>query len=87
MSASPSTRINISLSEDVLTMLRNYVPERGLSRFLAEAATEKVERIKREKALKSLIAAPPTFTNIPDGARYVRALRRESEKRSRRFGI
>lgn len=84
---SATTRINISLSEDMLTMLRSYVPVRGLSRFLSEAAKEKMDRIKREKALKSLIAAPPTFTNIPDGARYVRVLRRESEKRSRRLGI
>lgn len=80
-------RINISLSDEVATTLRKYAPERGVSRFLSEAALEKIERIKRDKALKALINAPPTFTNIPDGASYVRALRRESEKRSRRLGI
>lgn len=84
---STTTRINISLSEDLLTMLRNYVPVRGLSRFLSDAAKEKMDRIKRDKALKNLLAAPPTFTNIGNASAYVRAIRKESEKRARRLGI
>ncbi len=84
---STRTRINISLSEDVLTMLRSYVPERGLSRFLAEAAKEKMDRLKREKAFNELLAAPPTFTGIRNAAAYVRRIRRLDEKRAKRLGI
>lgn len=84
---STTTRINISLSEDLLTMLRSYVPARGLSRFLSEAANEKIDRIKREKAFNELLNAPPSFTNIRNGAAYVRASRRLDEKRARRLGI
>ncbi len=87
MMPSPTTRINISLSEDVLTMLRRYAPERGLSRFLSEAAREKIDRIKREKAFKELLDAPPSFTKIRDSAAYVRTSRRLDEKRARRLGI
>lgn len=87
MMPSTTTRINISLSEDVLTMLRRYVPERGLSRFLADAATEKLEKIKREKAFNELLAAPPTFTGIRNSAAYIRRMRRLDGKRAKRLGI
>lgn len=80
-------RINISLSEDFLTMLRTFVPERGLSRFLTEAAKEKIDRIKREKAFNELLNDPPSFTNVRSGSAYVRASRRLDEKRARRLGI
>jgi hypothetical protein len=87
MLPSPVTRINISLPEDVITMLKKYVPERGLSRFLTEAASEKITRMKREEALKILSSAAPTFTQIPNASLYIHKLRRESEKRSKRLGI
>ena len=87
MMPSVTTRINISLPEDVLAMLRMYAPERGFSRFLIEAAKEKVDRIRRERAFNELLAAPPTFTNIRNGATYVRRMRRLDEKRAKRLGI
>ncbi len=68
-------------------MLRRYVPERGLSRFLSDAAKEKVDRIKREKAFNELLNAPPSFTKIRDAAAYVRSSRRLDEKRARRLRI
>lgn len=82
-----TTRINITLPYEIVTELKKYAPERGVSRFLAEAAREKMDRIKREKALKTLLAAPPTFTNIGNASAYIRRLRRESEKRAERLGI
>lgn len=87
MISSPSTRINISLSEDVLAMLRRYVPERGMSRFLSDAAKEKMDRIKREKALKTLLAAPPSLLSFGDARTYIRRLRRGDEKRLKRLGV
>lgn len=87
MTPSATTRINISLSEDVLTMLRRYVPVRGLSRFLSDAAKEKMDRIKREKALKTLLAAPPSLLSFGDARTYIRRLRRGDEKRLKRLGV
>ncbi|MBI5614048.1 hypothetical protein HY947_03940 [Candidatus Gottesmanbacteria bacterium] len=87
MIPSPVSRINISLSEDVLMMLKKYVPERGLSRFLTEAAGEKIDRMKREKALKTLLAAPPSLRSFGDARTYIHRLRRGDEKRLKRLGI
>jgi len=68
-------------------MLRRYVPERGLSRFLSEAAKEKMDRIKREKALKTLLAAPPSLLSFGDSRTYIRRLRRGDDKRLKRLGV
>lgn len=81
------TRINISLPEETMSMLRRVAPKRGISRFLLEALEEKIEREKREKALKELLAAPATFTDIKNSAAWVRKSRRLDEKRLKRLGI
>lgn len=81
------TRINISLPEDTVRILRKVAPKRGISRFLLEALEEKIEREKRERALKELLAAPATFTDIKNSAAWVRKSRRLDEKRLKRLGI
>lgn len=81
------TRINISLPEETMNMLRRVAPKRGISKFLLEALEEKVERDKKEKALKELLAAPATFTDIKNSAAWVRKSRRLDEKRLKRLGI
>lgn len=81
------TRINISLPEDTVNMLRRVAPKRGISRFLLEALEEKIEREKRERALEELLAAPPAFTFLKgkDAAvRWVRKLRAQDERRFKR---
>ncbi len=81
------TRINISLPEQTLNMLRRVAPKRGISRFLVVALEEKIEKDKKENALKELLAAPATFTNIKNSASWVRESRRVDEKRLKRLGI
>lgn len=81
------TRINISLPEETRNMLRRVAPKRGISRFLVEALEEKIEREKRERALKELLEGPPAFTFLKgkDAAvKWVRKLRAEDERRFKR---
>lgn len=82
-----NTRINITMPEETAKKLRSVVPERGLSRFLTEAVKEKIKKIEREKALKEILAMPPTFTDIKDSSRWIRKMRRLDEKRMKRLGI
>lgn len=83
----PYARMNISLPAPVLEEIKGFAPRRGLSRFLAEAVSEKMDRIKREKALKTLLAAPPSLLSIGNAQTYIRRLRRGDEKRLKRLGV
>lgn len=81
------TRINISLPEETVNMIKKAAPKRGVSKFLAEAAEEKIERNKKEKALKELLEAPPAFTFLKGknaAVKWVKKLRAEDEKRLKR---
>ena len=80
-------RINISLPNDLVKELREKVPSRGISRFLSEAAREKITKEEREKAFKELLEGPPAFLDIKDSVSYIRKMRRLDEKRIRRLGI
>lgn len=81
------TRFNISLPKETADKIKKYVPKRGMSKFLAEAAEERIRRAEAKKALKELLDAPPAFTHIKDSVKWVRELRREDEKRMKRLGI
>lgn len=80
-------RMNVSLPMELVLLLKKTVPTRGVSKFLAEAAREKIRNIEREKALKELLNATPTFTDIKDSVKYIRKIRRLDEKRMKRLGI
>ena len=82
-----TTRLNISIPTETATKLKKIAPKRGVSSFLAEAAEEKISKLEREKALKELLEAPPTFTDIKDSVKYIRKMRRLDEKRMKRLGI
>lgn len=86
---SPSNfvRVNISLPKDLLKELKEKVPSRGVSKFISEAAKEKIEKAKKIKAFKELLEAPPAFTEIRDSASYIRKVRRMDEKRMKRLGL
>lgn len=84
---SMNVRINVTIPAETVKKLKSLAPKRRLSRFLAEAADEKLKRIEREKALKELLEAPPTFTDIKDSVKWVRKMRHLDEKRMRRLGI
>jgi len=85
--ASNYVRINISLPSDLVKELREKVPSRGISRFLSEAAREKIAEKERVKAFKELLEAPPAFTFLKGknaAVNWVRKLRKEDEKRLKR---
>lgn len=80
-------RLNISLPEDLVAILKASVPSRGMSAFLAEAAREKIILSEKENALNELLDAVPTFTKIKDSVNYVRKIRKTDEKRTGSFKI
>lgn len=82
-----AVRINVSLPSDLVKDLKKRTSPRGFSKFLAEAAEEKIKRGKRERALREILEAPPAFTEIKDSASWIRKLRMENEKRLGRLGI
>ena len=82
-----NTRLNITIPREVATKLRKFAPKKGISKFIAEAAEERIKSLEREKALKELLAAPPTFTKIKDSVKYIRKMRRFDERRMKRLGI
>lgn len=81
-------RVNVSLPSDLVKELKEKVPSRGISRFLSEAAIEKMKKEKRDKAFKELLEAPPAFTFLKGknaAVNWVRKSRREDEKRMKRI--
>ncbi len=83
-----TVRMNVSLPIDLVDKLKATVPSRGLSKFLADAAQEKVKKVESEKAFAELLVAPPAFAFLKgkDAAtKWVRKMRRTDERRLRRL--
>lgn len=80
-------RINITIPEKTVEKIKKITTKRGMSAFLAKAAEEKVRRLEKEAALKEILEALPTFTEIKDSTRWVRKMRRLDEKRSKHLGL
>ena len=80
-------RVNVSLPRDLVKDLKEKIPSRGISRFLSNAAAERIAEEEREKAFKELLEAPPSFPDIKDSVAYVRKMRRLDEKRMKRLGL
>lgn len=82
-----TVRVNISLPEESIKRIKSIAPTRGFSKFLAEAAEEKIRRMRAEKAFKEILEAPPAFTFLKGknaAIKWVRSLRAEDEKRLKR---
>lgn len=80
-------RINVSLPRDLVKELKKKVASRGMSKFISDAAREKVKKEKRDRAFKELLEGPPAFTEIKDSALYIRKMRHLDEKRMKRLDI
>ena len=80
-------RVNVSLPSDLVKELKEKVPSRGMSKFISDAAREKVESMSREDALKELLSGPPAFPQIKNSVKWVRELRRNDLKRLKRLGL
>ena len=82
-----AVRINVSLPSDLVRDLKKRTSPRGFSKFLAEAAEEKIKKGKRERALREILEAPPAFTFLTGknaAVKWVRKLRSEDEERLKR---
>lgn len=81
------TRVNISLPVETYRLIKEVASKRGFSKFLAEAAEERIRSIRARKAFKEILTGPPTFIDVKDSASWIRKSRRLDEKRFKRLGI
>jgi hypothetical protein len=80
--------MTISVPEDFVEELKASVSSGNISRFLVEGGREKLERERRERALRDLASLPPAFPDITDSAKYIHELRRkEDAHRSSKLGL
>jgi post-segregation antitoxin (ccd killing protein) len=79
------TRVNLTIPKDIIDYLKRHSD--NMSRYISEAVRERIAREKREKALREILAAKSTFTDVPDGATFVREVRSEDRKRDKRLGL
>ena len=78
-------RINLTMPKELVEHLKRHTE--NMSKYISEAVRERIVRDKREKALREILAAKPTFTNVKDGATFVRELRSVDKKRDERLGL
>ena len=79
------TRVNLTIPKDIIEYLKRHTE--NMSSYISEAVRERIAREKREKALREILAAKPTFTEAKDGTTYVRELRSIEKKRDKRLGL
>jgi len=79
------TRVNLTISKDIFEYLKRNTE--NMSKYVSEAVRERITRERREKALKEILSGEPTFTDVKDGAIYVRELRSADKKRDKRLGL
>ncbi len=79
------TRVNLTIPKDIVAYLKRHTA--NMSRYISEAVRERIAREKREKALREILAAKPTFTDVKDGTTFVRELRSVDKKRDARIGL
>jgi post-segregation antitoxin (ccd killing protein) len=79
------TRVNLTIPKDIFDYLKRHSD--NMSRYISEAVRERIAREKREKALREILAAKPTFTDVPDGVSFVRDVRTGDTQRDERLGL
>lgn len=79
------TRINLTIPKDIVSYLKHHTD--NMSKYISEAVRERITREKREKALKEILTAEPTFTDAKDGSTYVHELRLADKERDKRLGL
>lgn len=80
-------RVNVTLPEKTVRSIKKIVPPRAMSKFLAEAAEERLNKMKSKKALENLLKLPPTFKDIKNPSKHISEMRRLDEKRLKRLGL
>ena len=79
------TRVNLTIPKDIIEYLKHNTE--NMSKYISEAVRERIAREKKEKALREILAAKPTFTHVKDSTTYVWELRSVDKKRDERLGL
>jgi post-segregation antitoxin (ccd killing protein) len=79
------TRINLTVPKDLIAYLKRHTD--NMSKYISEAVSERIARERRDRALREILSAAPTFEDVKDGATYVHELRAVDKKRDERLGI
>ncbi len=79
------TRINLTIPKEIVDHLKRHTE--NMSKYISEAVRERIAREKRDKALRDILDAKPTFTHVKDGRTYVRELRAADKKRDSRLEL
>jgi post-segregation antitoxin (ccd killing protein) len=78
-------RVNLTIPTDVIEYVKHHTE--NMSNYISEAVKERIAREKKALALREILAAKPTFTDVKDGTAYVRALRVADKTRDKRLGL
>jgi metal-responsive CopG/Arc/MetJ family transcriptional regulator len=87
MDIGTAIRVSVTLPRKTLEGLKRRVTGRTMSRFVAEAIEEKLERERKEEAWRQFMELPPTLTEITDPTQWVNNLRAEEEERLKRLKL
>ena len=79
------TRVNLTIPKDIIAYLKRHTA--NMSSYISDAVRERIAREQREKALREILAAKPTFTDVKDGTTFVQELRSVDKKRDKRLGL
>jgi post-segregation antitoxin (ccd killing protein) len=79
------TRVNLTIPKDIIAYLKRHSD--NMSRYISEAIRERIAREKKEQALREILSAKPTFTDVANGVSFVRDVRSADKKRDKRLGI
>jgi hypothetical protein len=81
-------RAHVVMSADLVREIDALVGRRGRSQFIEEAATERLQRLRRVAAFEHAMATPtegiPEWETKESTAEWVRSLRQEWETRRQR---
>ena len=80
------TKVHLTFPPKIIVEIDNLVGKRGRSKFVSEAAKEKISREKFLKALKECAGAwksenHPNLPSSKDVVKFVEKIRKESEER------
>ena len=85
---SDTIRVNISAPRQFIAELKALVSKGDISRFLIEAAKEKLEREKRMKAMQRVRELADPFPEVENASQYIHEKRaRDEEHRQSKLGV
>jgi hypothetical protein len=80
ITVSAKRRVHVVMSEELLQEIDELVGRRGRSRFLEEAAAERLQRLRRIEAFERVIAEPtvgiPEWETRESTAEWLREIRK-----------